>query len=153
MVQFRRRQYLIQKGLQFRFARFVMLFAIAASLLTGLVTFYTVYFMLSEKLAYVYPQGRLVSILSSTHGALLVVLLVALPLIFYASIIFSHRIAGPLPKIYEALRKIGLGNFDVKLALRKNDELTELVNVINEMAANLKKREEGQKPDVQQNIQ
>ncbi len=138
-----RKKYFIEKGLQLRFARFVILFAFVSSIVTGLTIFYTTFLMLGERLADVYPQGRLAQIFKSVHIALFIDLLVTLPIIFYGSIRFSHRIAGPLPKIYQALRNIGDGDFDVKLILRKNDELRELADVINEMAKNL--REKGPK--------
>lgn len=137
----RRKRYFVDRGLQLRFARFVILFVFAACLVTSLTTFYTTFMMLGERLADVYPQGRLVAIFRSVHIAFLVNLLVIIPIIFYGSIVFSHRIAGPLPKIYAALREIGKGNYDVKLVLRKRDELKELADVINETAGQLKEKE------------
>ena len=140
-LQMRRKRYFVGEGLQLRFARFVILFAVLACVLTGLVVFYTTFTMLGEKLAQVYPQGRLMTIYRSVHIALLVNILILVPILFYVSIRFSHRIAGPLPKIYEGLRQIGSGNFSVHLVLRKRDELRDLADVINEMARNLKERE------------
>ena len=63
------------------------------------------------------------------------------PVIFYVALVFSHRIAGPLPKIYQTLRNIGNGQYEERLVLRKKDELKELADVINEMAAKLKERQ------------
>ena len=137
---FRRKQYFVERGLQLRFARFVILFVLVSVLITGLMIFYTTFMLLGEKLADVYPQGRLVSIFRTVHLALIIDALILLPIIFWMSIVFSHRIAGPLPKIYETLKKIGRGEFDQKIVLRKHDELTELANVINEMAQNLKSK-------------
>ena len=97
--------------------------------------------MLGEKLAAVYPQGRLIEIFSRVYLAFFIDMLVLAPIIFVGSIIFSHRVAGPLPKIYRALREIGDGNFDQHLVLRKHDELKELTLAINAMVENLKKRE------------
>lgn len=138
---FRRKKYFVDRGLQLRFARFVILFALGASVFTGATVFYTTFFMLGERLADVYPQGRLVEIFQSVHLVLLIEAVIVIGIIFYGSIKFSHRIAGPLPKIYETLRQIGKGNFDVHLVLRKRDELRELADVINEMTKNLKERE------------
>ena len=137
----RRKQYFVDSGLQLRFARFVILFVFISCILTGLTVFYTTYFLLGERLAMVYPQGRLVEIFRSVHFAFFINLLVIMPFIFYGSILFSHRIAGPLPKIYQALKHISSGNFDVRLVLRKNDELKELADGINDLATNLKERE------------
>lgn len=139
--KFRRKQYLVERGLQLRFTRFVVGFVFIACLVTGLTIFYTTFMMLGERLADVYPQGRLVTIFRSVHIVFFINMLVVLPFIFYGSIVFSHRIAGPLPKIYQAIRNIGQGDFDIKLTLRKHDELRELVDAINETAKKLKDRE------------
>ena len=137
----RRKKYFVNRGLQLRFARVVIFFAFVSSLVTGVVIFGATFMLLGEKLANVYPQGRLVEIFRSAYAAFFISMLIMVPFIFYGAIVFSHRIAGPLPKIYEALRQVGGGNFDVNLILRKRDELRELANVINEMAKNLRERE------------
>lgn len=136
-----RRQVFVDRGLQLRFARFVLFIAAGGALVTGLVVFYTTYFILGEKLARVYPQGQLIPVFRAVHLALLVSIAGVLPFIFYASLVFSHRVAGPLPKIYRVLRAIGEGQFDQKLVLRQKDELRDLADVINDMAAKLKQRQ------------
>ena len=141
MATMRRKQYFVDRGLQLRFARFVILFAFISSLLTGGAIFLTTFMLMGEKLANVYPQARLVEIFQSVYLWAFVSLLAVLPFVFWGSIIFSHRVAGPLPKIYQALASIGEGNFDVKLVLRKYDELRDLADRLNEMAAKLKERE------------
>ena len=137
----RRKQYFVERGLQLRFARFVILFTFLGCALTGVTIFYTTFLMLGERLAQVYPQGRLVVIFRSVHLAFFANMIIILPILFFGSIVFSHRIAGPLPKIYKAVRDLGEGNFDVKLVLRKHDELKELADVINAAAVHLKERE------------
>ena len=137
----RRTRYFVERGFQLRFARVVILFAFGSAVFTGLTVFYTAFMLLGERLADVYPQGRLSEIFRNVHLALAADLIIILPFIFYGSLVFSHRIAGPLPKIYNTLRQIGQGNFDVHLVLRKRDELKELAEVINKMAKDLKERE------------
>ena len=136
-AKYQRKQYFIVPGLQLRFARFVIVFVFVSSILTAITVFYTTFLMLGDKLADVYPQGRLTPIFKSVHVAFLLNVLILLPVIFCFSIVFSHRIAGPLPKIYEALRQIGRGDFRVNLVLRERDELKDLTQEINQMAKNL----------------
>jgi len=140
-LRFRRKKYFVDRGLQLRFARFVILFVFISSIVTAILVFYTTFIILGGRLADVYPQGRLVSIFQSVYLSFFINLAVILPVIFYGSIVFSHRIAGPLPKIYQSLQQIGQGQFDVNLTLRKGDELKELVDAINKMAADLKAKE------------
>lgn len=141
MAGFRRSKYVVQREMQLRFAGFVIVFVVAASLITGITIFYTTLFMLGERLADVYPQGRLIAIFRNAHIAMAVNLILILPIIFWVSIRYSHRIVGPLPKIYKALNEIRDGNFNAKVTLRKNDELQELADLVNEMAKSLKDKE------------
>lgn len=66
-------------------------------------------------------------------------LLVLLPVVIVSVIYLTHRIAGPLVRIEKELHHIGEGNFDIRLNLRKNDELKALAGVINEMADGLRR--------------
>src|SRR3989338_9876357 len=118
MAGFRRKQYFVERGLQLRFARFVILFVFVSCIVTAFTIFYTTFMMLGARLADVYPQGRLVPIFKFAHLLFLVEMMAILPLIFLGAVLFSHRIAGPLPKIYQTLKNIGNGNFDVNLTLR-----------------------------------
>ena len=137
----RRKKYFVERALQLRFARFVLLFMFASCAITACTVFYFTFTILSEKLVGIYPQGRLTEIFRSAYLAFGLCLVLVAPVIFYVALVFSHRIAGPLPKIYQVLRNIGSGQFDERLVLRKKDELKELADVINEMAAKLKERE------------
>src|SRR5437868_1359387 len=137
----RRKQYFVERGLQLRFARAALFFVMTCCILTAFVVFYTTFVALSDKLVGIYPQARLSGILRSAYTNVLLGLLVVAPVVFYAAIVFSHRVAGPLPKITQALRDIGTGKFDTRLTLRKKDELKELAEAINAMAAQLKERE------------
>ena len=142
MAKVTRKQYFVQRGMQLRFARFVILLAFASAFLTGGAIFFTTLLLMREKLAAVYPQARLVVIFQSVYFWALISLLGALPFIFWGAIIFSHRIAGPLPRIYQALRSMGEGNYDVRLTLRKYDELRELADEINDLAVKLRQKEQ-----------
>ena len=135
-----RTKLLVDRKLQVRFAMFVMAFAVGTAFLTSAIVFFTTFSLMGEKLASVYPPGRLKEIYESTYLIFGGVLIVMLPGIFYMSLRFSHQIVGPLPKIYRTLRSIGDGDFNQSLTLRKGDKLTELAQVINEMAAHLKSR-------------
>lgn len=139
-LSLRRKQFFVERAFQLRFARYVIIFMLASCAITALIVFYATFTVLSQKLMGVYPEPRLVQIFRSTYFALLLAFLAVTPIIFYGAVVFSHRIAGPLPKIYQALRDIGDGNYNVKLTLRKNDELKDLAETINEMAAKLSER-------------
>lgn len=141
MAIWRRKQLIIERGLQLRFARFVIFYMLLCCFITAFIVFYSLFLVFSESLVNVYPQHRLPEIFSRAYMAFFWGLGIVVPLIFYGAITFSHRIAGPLPKIYQALRDIGQGKFETRVTLRKKDELRELAENINQMAQKLKERE------------
>lgn len=133
-----RKQILVVKKIQFRFAGFVILLAAGTAFITSLAVFFTVLTVLGDKLAAVYPQGRLAPIVQSAYLSFIVVFGVSVPVICYFAIRFSHKVVGPLPKIYRYLVTVGQGIYPGKLTLREGDHLIELAQVINEMATDLK---------------
>lgn len=136
---FRRRKYIIQKGLQFRYIGLVFGLALIASIVTGWTVFATGWYFLGEKLASVYPQGRLIYVLRATNLALIRNLLLVSPLIFILGLLFSHRIAGPVYRISKTLEEITKGNLGLKIKLREGDELVDLADMINNLTDNINK--------------
>lgn len=136
---FRRRKYIIQKGLQFRYIGLVFGLALIASIVTGWTVFATGWHFLGEKLASVYPQGRLIYVLRATNLALIRNLLLVSPLIFILGLLFSHRIAGPVYRITKTLEEITRGNLGLKIKLREGDELIDLADMINNLTDKLNK--------------
>jgi len=130
---FRRRQYIIKKGLQFRYIGLVFGLALVASLVTGWTVFATGWYFLGEKLASVYPQGRLIYVFRATNFALVRNLLLVSPLVFILALLFSHRIAGPVYRIEKTVDEIAKGNLGLKIRLREGDELVSLAYMINSM--------------------
>lgn len=135
----RRRQYIIKRGLQFRYIGLVFGLAFIASLVTGWTVFATGWHFLGEKLASVYPQGRLVYVLRATNLALIRNLLLISPLVFILALLFSHRIAGPVYRIEKTLEDISKGNLGMKIRLREGDELVDLADMINNLTENFNK--------------
>ena len=136
---FRRKRYIVKIGLQFRYIGLVFMLAVLASLVTGYTVFATGWTFLGEKLANVYPQGRLIYILRATNIALLRNLLLISPIIFIIGLLFSHKIAGPVYRIEKSLDEIAKGNLLMKIKLRQGDELTDLAEMINIMTENVNK--------------
>lgn len=145
-VRYQRKQILVVKKIQYRFAAFVIILAAGAAFLTSLAVFFAVLTVLGDKLASVYPQGRLAPIVRSAYLTFMAVFAMSIPVICYLSIRFSHKVVGPLPKIYQYLSSVGQGVYPGKLVLRDKDHLSDLAIVINEMAEGLKSRDAIQSP-------
>jgi len=136
--KYQRKQILVVKKIQFRFAGFVIVLAAGTALVTSLAVFFAVLTVLGDKLAAVYPQGRLAPIVRSAYLSFITVFAISVPVICYFAIRFSHKVVGPLPKIYRYLVSVGQGVHPGKLVLREGDHLQELAVVINDMANDLK---------------
>lgn len=134
---FRRRRFITKKGLQFRYIGLVFGLAVLASLVTGWTVFATGWYFFGEKLASVYPQGRLLYVFKATNMALIRNLLLISPLIFIMGLFFSHRIAGPVYRIEKTLSEIAKGNLSMRIKLRGGDELVDLADMINSLTENL----------------
>ncbi|MDP8230928.1 MAG: methyl-accepting chemotaxis protein [Candidatus Gorgyraea atricola] len=136
---FRRRQYLIKRGLQFRYIGLVFALVIMCSLVTGYTVFTTGWVLLGEKLSSVYPQGRLVYVFRATNLALIRNLFLVSPLVFIIALFSSHKIAGPVYRIEKTLEEINNGNLALKIKFRRGDELWDLADLINTMIENFNK--------------
>jgi len=135
-----RKKYLINTKFQLKYTGLILLFMFVVAWLTGYTVYYTGWLLMGEKLSAVYPQGRLVAIMRTVNFTLLLRLALITPLVVVISIILSHRIAGPVFRIGKYLKSIASGDLSAKLHLRKNDELQDLAEAINEMTGELKSR-------------
>ena len=135
---YRRRHWLVNPGLQFRFVRamLLVLLVMAAAAILGihLVLRFTLY---SYELA---NDAFLVALFNTVSWTVVLELIVLVPIISWLGILLTHKIAGPLVRIRAALSEITKGNFDIHITLRKGDALTELAEDVNRLAAFLRSR-------------
>jgi methyl-accepting chemotaxis protein len=136
----RRRIYLVKPGFQLKYTGLILLFMLAVAGLSGYTVYYTGWLLMGEKLANVYPQGRLVAIMRAINFTLIFRLALISPFVFLISILVSHKIAGPLFRIQKYIKSVSVGDLSARLTLRKGDELHDLAACINEMTNDLKNR-------------
>jgi len=135
---YKRKQYIVAPGFQFRYVGLILLLMFLTAALCSYVVYYTSMINLGEKLANVYPQGRLVSIVKIVNFRILLSVLLISPLVAVIGIFLSHRIAGPIYRMEKFLADLGGGNLGSRLVLREKDELTPLANGINLAVENLR---------------
>lgn len=138
-MPFRRRKYVVKPGFQLRYTGIILIAISAVAAICILSTYYSAISLLGEKLANVYPQGRLVTLLRQVNFIIVLRVLLLMPFVLVIGLLVSHNIAGPAYRIENTLREIGKGNFDIHIKLRKYDELKSIANAVNDMAENLKK--------------
>jgi len=133
VIKNRRSRYLIDRDIQLKYASVLLLFMLGAALLSATIIYYNTWMLVGEKLANVYPQGRLAEIVKSTNIKLALSLLIIAPLVLFATIILSHRVAGPIYNMKKTLEEVSQGNFSQRVHLRKTDELQDMAKSINKV--------------------
>ncbi|MBN1405443.1 MAG: HAMP domain-containing protein [Candidatus Omnitrophica bacterium] len=153
---YKRKTYLVKRAFQLKYTGVILLFILMTVFLAGATTYYAVFPYLSEKLANVYPQNRLISILSDANLKLLYSSVIPIVLAVWIGIMLSHRIAGPWSRLETMLNDIAKGNVVKAIKLRKGDELQSLAGAINRLIDRLEIHKEttaGQMKTAQENIE
>ncbi len=136
--KFRRKQYLILKEFQLKYVGIILLLMFLTAALCSYVVYYTSMIVMGEKLANVYPQGRLMSIVNIVNSHILLSLILVTPLVVIMGIFLSHKIAGPLFRIERTIRNMTSGDLSEHIVLRKGDQLASLADVVNDMSDKLR---------------
>lgn len=137
-IKYKRRQYIIAPAFQLKYVGLILALVFLTALACSYFVYYTVMLVLGDKLANVYPQGRLVSIVNMVNLRILLSMVFLIPLVFILGILASHKIAGPIYRIEKYLGSMTSGVLSEKLTLRKKDELVSLANGINLLADSVK---------------
>ena len=137
--KFKRTQYFVAKGFQLKYVGLILLLMFITAGLCSYVVYYTSMVLLGEKLASVYPQGRLIGIVQSVNWRILLSVLLMTPVVAFIGVFLSHKIAGPVYRIEKTLDAMSSGDLRNLIVLRKGDELVSIANAINRLQESLKK--------------
>lgn len=136
--RFKRTKYLISTKLQLRYVGIILILMFVTALICSYFVYYTVMVMMGEKLANVYPQGRLMAIINTVNFRMFVTFLLIAPIVAAIGIFLSHKIAGPIYRIEGFLGSMSAGNLAQRITLRKGDELISIADKINVLADSLR---------------
>jgi methyl-accepting chemotaxis protein len=154
--KYRRKNYLVDKGFQYRFvASFLVLIIISLFVFTaGMVSYYWIRYMAGENVfaefIYIQKQVRVKTEEGQAVGTrsemqppinrlelilppILINNLVIMVIITVIGLFYSHRIAGPVFRIEQDLSRVLDGETGVRIRLRKKDALKSLANKINQL--------------------
>jgi PAS domain S-box-containing protein len=82
-------------------------------------------------------QQQFVDVTNNTAFIIIGIMLIALTTIFMISHTVTTKITKPIENLQEGTRNISKGNLDYRLQIKTGDEIEELANTFNSMAANL----------------
>jgi len=136
--KFKRTQYWVSGRFQGKFVGIILLLTFLTAAMCSYVVYYTSMISFGEKLANIYPQGRLVSTVNIINVRIMLSVLLIAPLVALIGIYLSHKIAGPILRMERFMDDMASGNFTGKLILRKGDELLTLAEGINRLTESMK---------------
>jgi methyl-accepting chemotaxis protein len=136
---YKRRVYVVKKTLQYRFVAWVVCVVLVAAGVVLLDAFISMH-------RHAIQTGLTVQVTDLYDPAdpftiLKVVIYVAG--VFYASVLLSHRVAGPLYRFEKSAEEVAAGNLTHKVFLRDRDELVEFRDAFNSMVDSLRGRVAG----------
>ncbi len=134
---YRRTQYLIATQFQLKFVGIILVFMFIGAFISAFTIYYYTWLLLGEKLANIYPQGRLITILKTSNMILLGRMLLITPMVAILAVLLSHRIAGPLYRIKKTLEEVAAGNYGLRIRLRRTDELQDVAESMNKVIEKL----------------
>jgi methyl-accepting chemotaxis protein len=142
---YKRKQFLVAKRFQFKYIGLLLVLMFVTALLCSYVVYYTMMISMGEKLANVYPQGRLVSIINAVNLRIMAGLIIIAPLVAVFGLLASHRIAGPMYRMEQYLKGVAAGDLSVRLTLRQGDEFVPIAEGINKALNTIKESLKAQK--------
>ncbi len=128
---YKRTQYFVATKFQTKYVGLILILMVLTASLCSYVIYYTTMVGMGEKLANVYPQGRLISIVKTVNIRILMATIFVTPLVIIFGIYASHKIAGPIFRMERFLNNVATGDLSTRLTLREKDELINLANGIN----------------------
>ncbi len=136
--KFKRVQYLISKRFQLKYIGLTILLMFLTSVICSYTVYYTGMAIFTEKLSQVYPQGRLVALLTTINYNVLLNFLLLIPLVALIGLYLSHKIAGPIYRVERYLTDMASGKLTSRISFRKGDEFTSLADKINNLTDSLR---------------
>lgn len=136
--KFKRKQYLVAKKFQLKYVGLILLLMFLTACMCSYIVYYTSMLLMGEKLADVYPQGRLVHIVKIVNFRILLSLIFVTPLVALIGIFASHRIAGPIYRMEKFMSGVASGNLTSRITLRSKDELITLADGVNNIVDSLR---------------
>lgn len=129
----RRIHYLVNKEMQLRFTVKFVFVTVLFALFIGFQVYITVWPVVSEWI----PESNRPEVMSLVKRQILLrTVLFAIPVLLVVvsfAVLFSHRLVGPLFRIYRTIDEVVRGKDVEPIRLRKKDELGELAGRVNEL--------------------
>jgi methyl-accepting chemotaxis protein len=126
---YKRKIYLIKKPLQYRFITWV----VGTVMVAVLVVLLDVFISLHRNAQNTGLTVQVSDLYDPTDPFTILKFLIYVGGVYYATLLLSHRVAGPLYRFEKSSEEVAAGNLTHKVFLRREDEMEELRNSFNAM--------------------
>ncbi|MFH1877273.1 MAG: hypothetical protein ABH883_00490 [Candidatus Omnitrophota bacterium] len=140
--------YIVDSRFQMKQIAYILGFLYIGAAIAGYTVYTTIWTMLGEKLAGIYPTGRLLHIFHTANFKLIMRLLFITPVFIVIGIFLSHRIAGPIYRMGKYIDTLVSGDYSHLLRLRKYEELQYLAHKLSVLCYSLKEHKERRDKEV-----
>ncbi|MCD4812130.1 methyl-accepting chemotaxis protein [bacterium] len=138
-MQWRRRNYIINKDFQFRYIGRVMFGIVVMALVIAFTVYYTTWVKIMDEF-YNVPQiaAQFAPLFASVNQIMVLLLIIFMLTAAVISVFVSHSIAGPMYRFERSIEAIRAGDLTLNIGLRKGDEFKQLADLLNEMVQSLR---------------
>jgi len=136
MIKIKRKRYLVNKPVQFRYMGLV----IAPLVILLAALYYIMYYSVFNEL--LIPEAIVATLLPAMKKVNIVIVIAApilLFLIIKAALVYSNRTIGPIPRIEKELDKAIAGDYSVRLKTRDKDDLNGFIGKVNMLLERVEK--------------
>jgi len=127
-----RKIWLTRHAIQTKFVLIVVLSMAVPSILLSGCLYFLIFSLLAEQLAL--PEG-IFTVLGPVFKKINIIMVIGLPIVFAVIVVgalkISSRLAGPIERLESDLDEILKGNWEQRLSLRTDDDLTGVAERIN----------------------
>ncbi|MEK9144122.1 MAG: methyl-accepting chemotaxis protein [Elusimicrobiota bacterium] len=131
--RFQRRTVLVKRGLQLKYTAIVFASVLFTALIVGGDIYYTMVKFIQRENPALMPMALQALRMDMIKLALF------MGVMFLVSIFVSHRFAGPIFRFERSAQALATGDLTHRVALRTGDDLMELQDEVNAMAASLQR--------------
>lgn len=137
MNETKRRRYLVNKPVQFRYMSLVVIPLIL--LLSSL--YYVMYYAVFNEM--LIPEAIVATLVPAMNKVNIIIFLaapIALFIVLRMALIYSNRIIGPIPRLERELDRALAGDYSVRIKARDDDELRGFIGKVNMLLEKMEKR-------------
>ncbi|OIN97973.1 hypothetical protein AUJ66_01835 [Candidatus Desantisbacteria bacterium CG1_02_38_46] len=136
----RRKKILVDRKIQLRYMRTIIVLLVLFAVALGISNYVITGFVLRVSQLGQYAEARFYQVYNRIVYLIILEIVIFIILAAVISVFTSHRFAGPVSRIKEAMNAVKSGNFNYRIKIRKGDDLTDVVNEFNEMLDGLQEK-------------